>query len=42
MTKARALWPEALKALPMNEAHKEGLKAHWVKLQDDFKIEATK
>lgn len=42
MSKARELWPEALKALPMDEAHKEGLRAHWGKLQDDFKIEATK
>lgn len=42
MSKARELWPEALKALPMDEAHKEGLRTHWVKLQDDFKIEATK
>jgi serine/threonine-protein kinase HipA len=42
MSKARASWPEALKALPMDESHKEGLRAHWGKLQDDFKIEATK
>lgn len=42
MSKARELWPEALKALPMDEAHKDVLRAHWVKLQDDFKIEATK
>ncbi|WP_373090534.1 type II toxin-antitoxin system HipA family toxin [Zhongshania sp.] len=42
MSKASELWPEALKALPMDEAHKEGLRAHWAMLQDDFKIEATK
>ena len=42
LAKARELWPEALKTLPMDEAHKEGLRSHWVKLQDDFKIKATK
>ena len=40
MAKARELWPEALKMQPMDEAHKEGLRMHWAKLQDDFKIEA--
>ncbi len=38
--KARALWPEALKDLPMNEAHKIKLKEHWLKLQADFRIKA--
>lgn len=38
LEKARSLWPDALKDLPMNEAHKEKLKAHWLKLQADFKI----
>ncbi|MBD2859434.1 type II toxin-antitoxin system HipA family toxin [Spongiibacter sp. KMU-158] len=42
MSKARELWPEALKALPMDESHKESLRSHWAKLQDDFKIETTK
>lgn len=42
MSKARELWPEALKALPMDEAHKDGLRVHWSKLQDDFKIETSK
>ena len=42
MSKARELWPEALKTLPMDEIHKEGLRAHWSKLQEDFKIEASK
>lgn len=42
MTKAKELWPEALKTLPMDEAHKQELRTHWVKLQDDFKIETTK
>ncbi len=40
--KARSLWPEALKDLPMDEAHKEKLKAHWRNLQADFQIESGK
>ena len=40
MTKARLLWPEALKTLPMAEVHKKSLVSHWSKLQDDFKIKA--
>ena len=39
MTKVRELWPEALRELPMDESHKEVLRSHWAKLQDDFKIE---
>ncbi len=39
MEKARTLWPEALKELPMDEEHKEKLKTHWLKLQTDFRIE---
>jgi len=39
MEKTRTLWPDALKDLPMDENHKEKLKAHWLKLQTDFKIE---
>lgn len=39
MEKARTLWPEALKQLPMNEEHKDKLKAHWLKLQGSFRIE---
>ncbi len=42
LSKARELWPEALDALPMDDAHKDGLRTHWSRLQDDFKIEATK
>src|SRR5680860_383843 len=42
LSKARELWPEALKALPMEDAHKDGLKAHWSKLHDDFKIDTAK
>jgi serine/threonine-protein kinase HipA len=38
MEKARVLWPEALKNLPMDELHKNKLKAHWKKLQTDFRI----
>ena len=38
MQKARTLWPQALKDLPMDEAHKDKLKAHWLKLHTDFRI----
>ena len=41
LSKARGLWPEALKALPMEDAHKNGLRTHWGKLQEDFKIDAA-
>jgi serine/threonine-protein kinase HipA len=40
MTKARSLWPDALKDLPMDEAHKALLKKHWLLLQTDFQIKA--
>jgi len=40
LSKARALWPEALKTLPMDHAHKESLITHWANLHDDFKIDA--
>lgn len=36
--KARTLWPEALKNLPMNEGHKQQLRAHWQRLDEDFHI----
>lgn len=36
--KARSLWPQALKDLPMNEQHKIKLKEHWGKLNEDFLI----
>ena len=36
--KARALWPNALIDLPMNEEHKEALKKHWGLLNGDFQI----
>lgn len=38
MDKARTLWPDALKDLPMDEAHKAKLKHHWSSLQQDFRI----
>ena len=42
LSKAKERWPEALKALPMEEAHKNGLRLHWGKLQEDFKIGTAK
>lgn len=41
LSKARELWPEALKALPMDDEHKTGLRVHWRKLHEDFKISST-
>ena len=41
LSKARDRWPEALDTLPMDETHKRGLKAHWGKLHQDFKIYTT-
>jgi serine/threonine-protein kinase HipA len=38
MTKARALWPDAITHLPMNEDHKVHLIEHWESLPDDFRI----
>ena len=38
MEKARSLWPDGIKNLPMNEDHKKKIKAHWSKLEEDFKI----
>lgn len=38
MGKARSLWPQALKDLPMSEQHKIKLKEHWGKLHEDFLI----
>ena len=40
MEKARSLWPDALKNLPMDETHKKGLIDHWRHLQQDFRIDA--
>lgn len=36
--KARTLWPEEIKNLPMNEVHKRKLQNHWKKLHKDFQI----
>lgn len=38
LSKARQLWPAALKNLPMDELHKERLIKHWRMLQKDFQI----
>jgi len=38
MDKARSLWPEAIKDLPMNDEHKDMLREHWTRLQKDFQI----
>ncbi len=38
MEKARSLWPERMKDLPMNDAHKAALRIHWTNLQKDFRI----
>jgi len=38
MEKARSLWPRNLNDLPMNAEHKDRLRAHWAKLQKDFRI----
>lgn len=38
MAKARALWPNALEDLPMDDAHKTELINHWQALHEDFRI----
>ena len=38
MEKARELWPKKIKDLPMNDEHKDRLRAHWENLQKDFRI----
>jgi len=38
MEKARSLWPEGIKELPMNDGHKDKLQTHWANLQKDFRI----
>lgn len=40
MDRARSIWPQALKDLPMDETHKKGLIHHWRNLQPDFRIES--
>jgi len=41
LDKARSLWPDALKDLPMHDEHKAALIEHWHKLNPDFRIEVT-
>ena len=38
MEKVRTLWPDALENLAMDEEHKSKLRAHWLKLHGDFRI----
>lgn len=38
LEEARSAWPQLLAELPMHEAHKKILRAHWSKLHDDFRI----
>lgn len=38
LEKARSLWPDALKDLPMDDEHKAGLAEHWQNLHPDFRI----
>lgn len=38
MERARNLWPKEIKDLPMNDEHKDELRAHWKALQKDFQI----
>ena len=38
MERARGTWPEALKDLPMDDGHKEGLIDHWSNLGPDFQL----
>lgn len=39
LERARSLWPQELRRLPMNEGHKETLRDHWANLQVDFQIQ---
>ena len=38
MANARSLWPKKIIELPMNDRHKNRLRAHWANLQKDFQI----
>lgn len=38
MEKARTLWPAALDDLPMDQGHKQMLRAHWRALHKDFRL----
>lgn len=39
MDRARSLWPQKIRDLPMSEEHKEQLADHWTLLQPDFRID---
>lgn len=39
LEKARTLWPQEIKGLPMNEEHKLKLAEHWSRLHSDFRID---
>ncbi len=39
--KARELWPNALADLPMDPVQQAGLKAHWARLQSEFRIQTA-
>ena len=41
MDKARSLWPDALKDLPVDKEHKKKLTAHWSRLHEDFRVNAV-
>ncbi len=41
MEKARSLWSDALKDLPMDDEHKASLTGHWQNLHPDFRIEVA-
>ena len=38
LAKARDTWPQLLQDLPMREAHKDVLRAHWSRLSADFRL----
>lgn len=38
LERAKSLWPEALKDLPMIDQHKDTLRQHWQQLHPDFQI----
>lgn len=38
MERARALWPDGLRNLPMNNVHKDELRRHWRALYEDFSV----
>ncbi len=38
---ARALWPQAIRELPMHDEQKESLKTHWRRLDIDFRIDTN-